>query len=252
MPGLNRASPVPYYHQLKAILLEQIKALEGSGQRVPLPTERELQETYQVSRSVVRQAIQELVNEGYVVREQGRGTFAVPRRLRHNPQPDKARSQGLSGYLKVHGMRSSTRLLSRRVGPVEPHAAAALELAPGAPVLRFERLRLADDVPIGLQVVTVPAELVDSVTLADDDLLYGESSMDYLKDKLGIDVGTSSRTIAATLLDEVHAAVLQGRPGEPALRVCRTVRSVAGRPVEHFDAVYRGDLFEYSLEFEHA
>ena len=53
-------------------------------------------------------------------------------------------------------------------------------------------------------------------------------------------------------LDPHHAQVLRGRTGEPALRVRRTVRSVAGRPVEHFDAVYRGDMFEYSLEFEHA
>lgn len=254
MPGLNRASPVPYYHQLKTILLEQIRSLDGDGQPVLLPTERELQEQYQVSRSVVRQAIQELVAEGLVVREQGRGTFALPRRLRHNPQPDKVRSQGLSGYLKVHGMRSSTQLLSRRLAEAEPHAAAALELPSGATVLRFERLRLADDVPIGLQTVTLPADLADGVPggLADEDLLYGEASMDYLKDRLGVQIGTSARTIAATLLDEHHAAVLRGRPGEPALRVRRTVRSAAGRPVEYFDAVYRGDLFEYSLEFEHA
>lgn len=254
MPSLDRASPVPFYHQLKAILLEQISALDGGTEPVLLPTEKELQERYRVSRSVVRQAIQELVSEGYVVREQGRGTFAVPRRVRHNPQPDKARTLGLSGYLKVHGMRSSTQLLSRGVGPADPLTAAALELAPGAEVLRFERLRLADDVAIGLQTVTLPADLVAGVPggLADEDLLYGEGSMDYLKDKLGVQVGTSARTIAATLLDPHHAQVLRGRTGEPALRVRRTVRSVAGRPVEHFDAVYRGDMFEYSLEFEHA
>ncbi len=254
MVNLDRASPVPFYHQLKSILLEQIRTLDGGAEPVLLPTERELQERYGVSRSVVRQAVQELVAEGYVVREQGRGTFALPKRVRHNPQPDKARSHGLSGYLKVHGLRSSTQLLSRRLGPPDPQAAAALELEPDAAVLRFERLRLAADVPIGLQTVTLPADLAAGVHggLADEDLLYGEASMDYLGSRLGLEVGTSARTIAATLLDEHHAEVLRGEPGEPALRVRRTVRSKSGRPVEYFDAVYRGDLFEYSLEFEHA
>lgn len=250
--ALDRNNPLPYYHQLKAIVRGMVESGEWD-EDTPLPTERELQERYGVSRSVVRQALNELAHEGVIVRKQGRGTFALPRRLRHNPQPDKVRSEGLSGYLKVHGMRSSTQLLSRRLGPPEPHAAAALELAPGAAVLRFERLRLADDLPIGLQTVTLPADLLGAVPggLADDDLLYGESSMDYLEHRLGVAIGRSARTIAATLLDEHHATVLRGRPGEPALRVRRTVRSVDGRPVEYFDAVYRGDLFEYSLEFEH-
>lgn len=253
MPDLNRASPLPYYHQLKSILLEQIRAMESSQQPVPLPTERELQDTYQVSRSVVRQAIQELVAEGYVVREQGRGTFALPHKVRHNPQPDKIRTQGLSGYLKVHGMRSSTALLTRTRSLPDARAAIALELPPDTPVLRFERLRLAADVPIGLQTVTLPADLADAVPggLADDDLLYGESSMDYLRDRLGVAIGTSARTIEAIGLDTYHAQLLRGEVGEPALRVKRTVRSAAGRPIEYFDAVYRGGMFEYSLEFDH-
>lgn len=254
VPGLNRASPLPYYHQLKAILLEQIHAMAGTDEPVPLPTERELQETYQVSRSVVRQAVQELVAEGFVVREQGRGTFALPHKVRHNPQPDKIRTLGLSGYLKVHGMRSSTALLTRTLGRPDARAAIALGLPADAPVLRFERLRLAADVPIGLQTVTLPADLADDVPggLADDDLLYGDSSMDYLRDRLGLAIGTSARTIEAIPLDAHHAEVLRGAVGEPALRVRRTVTAASGRPIEYFDAVYRGGMFEYSLEFDHA
>ncbi len=254
MPSLNRESPLPYYHQLKAILREQIMDVRDSRDPVLLPTEKELQERYRVSRSVVRQAIQELVQEGVVVREQGRGTFALPHKVRHNPQPEKARSLGLSGYLKEHGIASSTHLIRREVTAASAEAAAALWLAEGQQVLRFERARLAGTETIGLQAVSLPLDLVESLatSLADTDLLYGASSLDYLRDRLGLELGTSHRTIEAVALSAGSAEFLGAEAGQPALRVKRTVHDVHGRPVEYFDAVYRGDKFEYSLEFDHA
>ncbi|HET9026969.1 MAG TPA: GntR family transcriptional regulator [Trueperaceae bacterium] len=253
LPDVNRDSPLPYYHQLKNIILDQILLLKDDQQLALLPTERELQERYQVSRSVVRQAVDELVKEGYVVRQQGRGTFAVPHRVRHNPQPETARSLGLSGYLKVRGIDSNTTLLSRGLQAAEPSVALALGLAPGAEILRFERVRLAADVPIGLHIVSLPAALIAAAEGGVDDewLLYGESSMDYLTERLGLTIGHSTRTIEATALDEHQAEFLRGQPGQPALRVRRTVKDRYGRPIEYFDAVYRGDMFEYSLEFDH-
>ncbi|HZJ09209.1 MAG TPA: GntR family transcriptional regulator [Trueperaceae bacterium] len=251
MPELNRASPFPYYHQLKTILLEQIRGME-SAERKPLPTEKELQETYQVSRSVVRQALQELEVEGVVVREQGRGTFALPHKVRHNPQPERMRSSGVTGYLKNQGIKSGTRLLSRTISTPEARAAIALELSSEDPVLRFERVRLAGDVPIGLQVVTLSLTLLDGLAtkLSDEDLLYGESSMDYLVERLGLSIGKSVRTIEAIGLKPHHVELLGGELGQPALRVRRTVSDTRRRPIEYFEAVYRGDMFEYSLEFE--
>ena len=253
MPELNRASPLPYYHQLKTILLEQIRGMEAH-ERKALPTEKELQETYQVSRSVVRQALQELESDGVVVREQGRGTFALPHKVRHNPQPELMRSSGVTGYLKTQGIESSTRLLSRTVTTPDARAAIALELTSDAPVLRFERLRLAGDIPIGLQVVTLSVELFGGMAdrLSDQDLLYGESSMDYLHERLGFGVGKSSRTIEAIGLEPHHVELLGGELGQPALRVRRTASDEHRRPIEYFEAVYRGDMFEYSLEFEDA
>ncbi len=254
MTMLNRESPVPYYHQLKAILIDQIMAVKDSQQPVLLPTEKDLQEKYQVSRSVVRQAVQELVQEGVVVREQGRGTFALPHKLRHNPQPEKARSLGLSGYMKERGITPSTRLLSREVDVANAEAALALDLTDDRRVLRFERVRLAGDTPIGLQRVSVPLPIILALptVLVDDDLLYGVSSLDYLRDRLGLSIGKSVRTIEAVALDTKTALLLNASASQPALQVKRITYDATGKAVEYFTAVYRGDQFEYSLEFDHS
>lgn len=248
MIEFDRNRPLPYYYQLKTILLEKIQAPDWDASR-PLPTERELQESFRVSRSVVRQALNELVNEGYVVRQQGRGTFVTPQKIRHDPQGDGVRSHGLSGYLKSQGLEPRCQLLSKRQGEPDPRAARALQLGTGAQVLRFERLRLAGETPIGIHTVTLPWSLGQNIT--DDDMVYGESSLDYLKDRLRIDIGESNRTIEAISLGDGLANLFDVEPGMPALRVRRVVNASSGEAVEYMEAVYRADSFEYHLNFRH-
>ena len=73
---LNRDIPIPLYYQLKSILFEKIQnKLYREGDIIP--TEAELQETYQISRSIVRQAIAELVQEGWLDRRTSKGTFVT-------------------------------------------------------------------------------------------------------------------------------------------------------------------------------
>ena len=74
--NLDKNTPVPLYFQLKTILLNDIKdncfAVGDS-----IPTESELVEFYHISRSTVRQAISELVQEGWLTRKASKGTFVT-------------------------------------------------------------------------------------------------------------------------------------------------------------------------------
>jgi len=84
--GIDRDSPIPIYHQLKSLILEQIESgLWRSGDRIP--TEQELCQLYQISRSPVRQALNQLAREGVLTRHPGRGTF-VNERASAEPAPD--------------------------------------------------------------------------------------------------------------------------------------------------------------------
>jgi GntR family transcriptional regulator len=77
---INKKSPVPLYYQLKQVILERIKSGEWLP-NMPISSERELSEIFEVSRMTVRQAINELENEGILYRERGRGTFVSPPRI---------------------------------------------------------------------------------------------------------------------------------------------------------------------------
>ncbi len=83
MPALERSNPLPLYYQLKEVLRQQIQA----GHLAPhtaIPSEPELVTRYQVSRATVRQALTELVNEGLLYRQHGKGTFVREQRAQQN------------------------------------------------------------------------------------------------------------------------------------------------------------------------
>lgn len=96
MAMLDRNSPIPLYYQLYSILLNQIK----NGDYKPgdmLPTEISIVEEYNVSRATVRQAVLDLMRNGYVTREKSRGTFVR----------DYSNTVGYSGYAKYFSAYSS-------------------------------------------------------------------------------------------------------------------------------------------------
>jgi len=86
--GIDKTSPVPYYYQLEQLLRERIE----NGRLKPgdiLPSETELCSTFRVSRTVVRQALNKLCQDGIVYKEKGRGTFVAKPKLPLNLFPLK-------------------------------------------------------------------------------------------------------------------------------------------------------------------
>jgi GntR family transcriptional regulator len=103
-----------------------------------MPTERELAERFETSRTTVRQAIAELVVDGRVERTQGRGTFVA--------QPKLMQVRQLTSFsrdLQAQGQRPGSVMLRIDEQPADDEVSAHLELAPGTPIHRVERLRTA-------------------------------------------------------------------------------------------------------------
>ncbi len=244
LPGVERHDLTPLYHQLSQTLLAKIEKGEWKP-GAAIPTEKELGEQYKLSRTTVRQALQQLVLDGYLTRHQGQGTFVTQPKVRHGPQ----RPFGISGYLRAHGLQPGWRLLGmERVKP-SAKVAAALGVADEAFVLRVRRLRLANDEPIGFHTTYLPFPLADRVKA--EYLTQGDSSLYYLEEFLGLSLGESHRIIEAVPARKDEAKLLNIAESSPLLLIQRTTIGADGKPVEHLRAVYRGDRFEYYVHLEH-
>src|SRR5579883_3425261 len=106
MPTLERSNPLPLYHQLKEVLRQQIRA----GHLAPhtaIPSEPELVARYHVSRATVRQALTELVHEGLLYRQHGKGTFVCEPRV----QQTVSELTSLSEELRSRGQRPGGLLI---------------------------------------------------------------------------------------------------------------------------------------------
>lgn len=241
--GIDRASPLPFYYQLKQILLTDLKDRQlPPGER--LPGDHELCQTYDVSRTVVRQALAELETEGVIERVKGRGTFVAPQRT------SERLVQSLTGLFEdVEARGSQLRSVVRRneVVPADEHVARTLQVALGDPVVVVERLRFVDDEPWVLVTAYLPHDLAPG--LVDDDLTQ-QSLYTLLEQKYGVVLSHGERGVEAAVAGDALAHDLGIPAGGPVL-VLRSVAWGSGpRPVEMFTAYHRGDRsrFEVSLD----
>ena len=146
---IDRKSPIPVYHQLKKIILEEIKNgnyIEGSL----IPSERELGEILNISRMTVRQALNQLVSEGVLYREKGKGTFVS--RLKF----EQRNVMSFSDIVKKTGLLPSTKVLHFSKEEATPYIKDMLGVGKSELVYNLKRLRLANGTPIAIEEVFIP------------------------------------------------------------------------------------------------
>lgn len=234
--------PVPRYHQLKEILLRRIQ----SGEFQPgdqFPTEERLCQDYDLSRGTVRRAINILVDEGWLRREQGRGTFVAQSSL----APVYFRLGDFAEDMQRRGLTPSTRVLRLRVIPASPEIAERLQLAVGEDVIESARLRLADGRPMAYETRYLALRLCPQ--LLDEDLEL-ESIHSLLIDKYDIPLLRACHTVEARVLCEEEAQLLEVEPGTAGFFVDRVTYTTLDRPVTWYRTLYRGDEYRFTAEFQ--
>lgn len=239
-PSIDRESIIPYYHQLKVILAEQIRQgfLRPDD---PLPSESELCKVYGVSRATVRRALAELANEGLLYSVRGKGSFVAKPKL----EQSLFRFYALGRDLRSRGLALESRTLSQRATALPPEAATRLRQPPRAPAAQILRVRLLDGAPLALERSMVVGEAVGALLSAD---LSQASIYDIVEEALGGRVIKAEEYLEPAILDEFEAELLECSEGLPAFRIERLAYMEESRPFEWRISVIRGDRFRFYTE----
>ncbi|HVV93341.1 MAG TPA: GntR family transcriptional regulator [Hyphomicrobiales bacterium] len=229
-------------HRVYFVLKEQIT----SGALLPggrLASEPELAERYGVSRVTVRKALDNLEHEGLIRRQPGAGTFVIDAGV---PKVLHADLSDLLSHIVEMGRSTRVRLLSFGYAVPPPAVAEALGLGPGERVQRSVRVRLVDGQPFSYLTTSVPERIGISYSEAD----LASKPLLALIERSGIQVARATQSIRATLAGPEVAEALGVEIGASLLAVRRLVVDRDGRGVEHLDALYRPDRYEFTLELE--
>jgi GntR family transcriptional regulator len=234
-PHVREASPL--YLQLAQTLAQAIR--DGLYQAdEALPSERVLSESLSLSRVTARRAIDQLVEQGLVVRRQGSGNYIAPKLV----QP-LSRLTSFSEELHQRGYRPSSRWLHRTFSAASPDEQLSLGISNGARVARLERLRLADEVVMAYEVSVLPEAVLPDPQQVDASLYahlatLGKAPVRALQHIRALNAG---RELAQRL----------GVPGNHAvLFITRVGYLESGLPVELTHSYCRSDYYGFVAEMK--
>ena len=223
--ALETAGALPLYREVKRLLTLRIAAHEWPP-GTPLPSEGKLGGMFQVSIGTIRKAIDELVAERIVVRQQGRGTFVAT----HNP------SRLLFHFFHIVPRRGErqlpkTRTLAFRRSRADAREAEKLQLAPGEPVYRVRNLLVLANRPVVLDDLVLPQRLFPDLT---EKIFTGRDNTIYhlYQTRYGVNVLRTSERLRATLAEREAAKLLGLKKGAPLLEINRVALTYHSAPVE--------------------
>ncbi len=231
---LDRNSPVPLYFQLSQELERSIR--EGDvkpGEHIE--TEVELAARLGLSRPTVRQAIQDLVNRGLLVRRRGVGTQVVNSHLKRSVE-----LTSLFEDLNQADHKPSTTVLSLSIKPADAKLAEQLRIDIDDPVLHLRRLRLMDGEPLAIMRNWVPAELFSATKeQLEATGLYG------LMREQSLQARVANQRIGAAVAGAADARLLNIKAGAPLLIMERSAFDDSGRVIESSYHKYRADSYSF-------
>lgn len=232
----------PIFRQIKAWAVKAISEnLFSPGDC--FPSEIQLAQAAGVSRLTIRQATNELVAEGLLIREQGKR----PRVAKAKCVTHFLELGGITHYLDHTGQKYRREvLLAENMVPSE-EISRILKVRKGCPVFVLERIRSIDDEKLGWEKTWMNRNLCPGIDKYD---FNRDSLYTILSCKYGIVPDHADGTIDVIVANEEHSRLLNLKEGAPLLSVQRTVYDKEGTPLQFNHEIYRGDRYSFAFSVQ--
>ncbi|MGT2928834.1 GntR family transcriptional regulator [Streptococcus dentasini] len=204
-----------------------------------LPSERDLSDQFEVSRMTLRQAITLLVDEGILERRVGSGTYVASQRV----QEKMRGTTSFTEIIKSQGKDPSSKLISyERTYPNEQEI-RHLSVRPKSYIIRMERVRYADNLPVAYEVTSIPERLIRHFKQEEVTNHFFQTLTDH-----GYIIGKSQQIISADVANGDKADALEVKQGHALLTRRQTSYLDDGTPFEFVRSQYVAGRFEFYLE----
>jgi GntR family transcriptional regulator len=226
----------PIYKVIESDIKTKINQGElRSGDLVP--SENELKDQYNVSRMTVRQALNNLVNDGYLYRHKGKGTFISQRKIEKNIHGVRSFTEEMAAT----GRKVSNKIISFEYIEASQEIADKLFLNEKDEVIFIERVRYGNDIPVLFEQLYIPAKLFKTITKEN---LSG-SFYQYMEHELGMQISHCIQSIEAISADSKVSVALEVNKNVPTLLIVRNTFLSNGRPFEFVRSYYRADQYKF-------
>jgi len=233
---VDKKSPIPVYYQLKNIVFKKIQSGEFPAGSL-IPSERDLGETLNISRMTVRQALNQLVSEGVLYREKGRGTFVSRTKI------EQRNIMSFSESVAKKGLVPSTKVLHFSKEQIAEDIANILGLKAGENVYVIKRLRLANGIPVGIEENFLPEKYCPGLEKYD----LTSSMYKLIKEEYSFAVSYVDNVIESSKPSKDEREQLGISNSVPVLRVSGVNYTDTDLKLFYERSVYRSDEYKYSV-----
>jgi GntR family transcriptional regulator len=234
---IDAKSPLPLYAQVESLLAAGI----ADGTFPPgsqLPNEDDLIEAYAVSRTTIRQTIQNLMRRGLVEIRRGKGTFVLQPKITQ----ELTELSGFVEDMRLLGRQASARLLDKQIVPAGESVARQLAIAAGTLVVRIQRVRLADNAPLSFDETYLPRKIGERIIEND---LETEPIFSLLEQKYDTPLVEAEYGLEAISANTTVAGALGIGEGSPIFLIERTSYTTDHTPIDYEKLYYRGDQIRF-------
>lgn len=232
---------MPLYLQLYEILKQNITSgrwAEGSL----IQTENNLMKNHGVGRETVRRAVLKLVNEGYLYRQRGKGTYVCRKR----PEDGLEQLVSFTSEMIARGYKPGTKVIAHGLSKAGPEIGGRLNCGANEEIIYLKRLRTANDILIAVEDSYL---CPDTIGRLDPKKLEGSIYNHLIYDK-GIRPGRITQEISSSVADDETAGLLEINPGHPILQLSRLMCTTEGKPFFWMTFRYRGDIYSIKTKLD--